>query len=767
MRDATWHPQQIVALGLVVAMVTSSCTNAPGGAGQRGVAPASAPVSTPVSTPAPPDAAAIAALRDASQRILASTPKSIFDPDQKAGELGADVNSLFTFVRDHVREEVYAGVLRGARGTLVSHAGNAWDRSVLLAALLRHHGRDVRFARGRLTPDRATALVTKMFDQARQPVATSPVDVPPSVAARSRDLIASIDARWRSAQSDLIGALNGAGVSLGQNAPVTEAMLTEEAADHAWVEYREGERWVPLDPTAAAQPGETVTTATETFVEIPQAFQHRVTFRVKVEERRNQALAEREAFIWATAAGALHGAHVIFTHQIGQTPLGRWRATPVLVVDQQAYSALSFTDAGLEVATKASNALVGEASRQVQGVGRIGELFGAPAAPPNPVAISQELTGVWLDVEFTDPSGRSESVRREILDRIGPVARAQQHAIGTTPLAPLALTSGVPSALTGLHACAVTAGALDPRVQLERLASLSPAIDDALALQKLSRAGGAPSEAQPVLRRVVDVLPVLLVSTAQGIHFLSQRLASRIPAGAGAPLFYEATPRLAIVSLNSADSVPRVDLRRNALRIVARGVAGQDLVRASLARGVLDGVIEDAMMSQALAGVPNAIPLSTVAFLNRARTEGIKIIAVSARGALATLTAQDVARARLWIALERQKQVIVAPERAPIASASRFAWWQVDTGTGDTIGVLDSGLRGGQLTEDAALAKTVAVPEAKAIGAAYEAQAAYYQALAVQTAAEAQMAKWGILAGAVVGVAAFATIAFTVWAATK
>lgn len=320
MRDATWHPQQIVALGLVVAMVTSSCTNAPG-AGQGGVAPASAPAPAPA--PAPPDVAAIAAVRDASQRILASTPKSAFDVDSKAAQLGADVNALFAFVRDNIRHEICAGVLRGARGTLISHAANAWDKAVLLAAPLRHHGREVRFARGRLTPDRAALLVTKMFDQARQPVTVGAVDVPASVAARGRDLATRVETRWRAAQADLVGALDRGGVVLGQTMPVPDAMLSEEAADHAWVGYRDGDRWIPLDPSAAGQPGETATTAAETFPQIPDALCHRVTFRAIVERRQSQKLEERDVFIWPATAAALHGTSALFAHQIGRR---RWDA---------------------------------------------------------------------------------------------------------------------------------------------------------------------------------------------------------------------------------------------------------------------------------------------------------------------------------------------------------------------------------------------------------------------------------------------------------
>ena len=156
----TWQSQRVVAIGLVVAMVTSSCKNTPV-ADKSGVAPVSSPVSAAPSSPAPAptDAASIAAVRDAAQKLLASTPKSVFDVDQKSAELGSDVSRLFAFVRDDIRHQIYAGVLRGARGTLTGRAGNAWDKAVLLGALLRHHGREVRFARGRLTPDRAAVVI--------------------------------------------------------------------------------------------------------------------------------------------------------------------------------------------------------------------------------------------------------------------------------------------------------------------------------------------------------------------------------------------------------------------------------------------------------------------------------------------------------------------------------------------------------------------------------------------------------------------------------
>src|SRR5207244_12961079 len=111
---------------------------------------------------------------------------------------------------------------------------------------------------------------------------------------------------------------------------------------------------------------------------------------------------------------------------------------------------------------------------------------------------------------------------------------------------------------------------------------------------------------------VLDALPAVSEGAAQGIHVLSQRLVRRLQTSERAVLFYEATPRLVIVSLDPNAPAPAIDLRRNVLRVVARGMAGQDIVRANLARGVLDGVIEDSLATQAMVGVPNAVPRGTV-----------------------------------------------------------------------------------------------------------------------------------------------------------
>jgi len=83
----------------------------------------------------------------------------------KLAEIGPGVDAAFTFVRDQIRTESYAGSLRGARGTLWSGAGNSLDRASLLIALLRAQGIPARYARGTLGDADIDTLIGSMFDR--------------------------------------------------------------------------------------------------------------------------------------------------------------------------------------------------------------------------------------------------------------------------------------------------------------------------------------------------------------------------------------------------------------------------------------------------------------------------------------------------------------------------------------------------------------------------------------------------------------------------
>jgi large repetitive protein len=706
-----WRAKPIVALGLTFTMVVTglgdaACSRQSGARPDAGASGASRPAAPAASAAAAADAPTTAEAVAMMKSVSSSPEPTTLDVDRKAAEIGNDPAALFAYVRDQVRTEIYSGVLRGARGTLMGGAGNAWDQSLLLAAMLRHHGRHVRFARTHLASEAAAKVVSRMFTAASGPRKASalPAAIPGSLSAHSRTMVARIQANWQRAHADVVRALDSGRLALGETAPSEQALETE-AADHGFVQYLDGDRWVALDPAAAAPAGESIGPATETFAEIPDAMFHHVTIHLKVEQRRGQTIETNDAFRYAATAASLNGTEVTFSHHIGHEISGRWRAMPVLNVGPQAYGAMAFTEAGLQavVNTKRDD-LIGQAHKSVGQLGSVTDAFGGGSEQT--AAATTQLSAVWLEIDFSDPSARTEVVRRDILDRVGIVAR-NAGAVATAPLAPISEVHDIPAALATVYACAFTAGPLDPMLPVR---TLSPHADAVAA----GTAVGADTQAN----KTITALPGILWTSAVAVHVLSQRLAAGIRSASGAPVvFYEATPRLAIASLElrpaAAGGAPggwvAIDLRRNGLRAVGHNAVGKELVQANLTRGILDGAIEDAFTAQLVRESGGAV-LSTVSLLSSGQRD-IRLSATRDRSAIGALSDVDQVRARMENDL-RETKVLVAPQKGTAPGHS--AWWAIDLATGETVGILENGLRGGQpLAEDAALAETIEVPGAR------------------------------------------------------
>ncbi len=141
--------------------------------------------------------------------------------------------------------------------------------------------------------------------------------------------MAQIQADAQAAQTDCCKLLIARMFSLG-NAATSEQQLESEAADHAFVEYHEGDRWIALDPIAEDAPGASVSSAAEHAPEIPDSFYHNITIRVWIEERQGQTLQPQEVLHFPTTASALSGAQVLLSHKFDHDFQGGWRATPVL-----------------------------------------------------------------------------------------------------------------------------------------------------------------------------------------------------------------------------------------------------------------------------------------------------------------------------------------------------------------------------------------------------------------------------------------------------
>ena len=211
-------------------------------------------------------------------------PAEQWEVDELATTLG-DPTAAFELVRDSIRFDAYPGVLRDAAGTLAARAGNAYDRALLLKALLDAQGATTRLAFGQLGADIATSLVARTLDEAVEPLAVP--DFSPFDAAFEQ----AVDTRARRDYALLAGAI-GDRVS-GLDADGTAAAIAE-VTGHAWVQLAQPDgTWLDLDRSMPdAQSGQTLTTADTTAEAMPDEARQMVTIRVIAETLEDGWLSE-------------------------------------------------------------------------------------------------------------------------------------------------------------------------------------------------------------------------------------------------------------------------------------------------------------------------------------------------------------------------------------------------------------------------------------------------------------------------------------------
>jgi transglutaminase-like putative cysteine protease len=252
-----------------------------------------------VDTPAElPDTVDLAPVIEASAAAVAALPAAQWEVEALAKTL-TDPTAAFDLVRDSIRFDPYPGVLRGANGTLAARAGNAFDRALLLKALLDAQGVTSRFAFGQLSPDIAAALVGRALEGPAVALPSpgfSPFDEAFEQAASNRAR------RDYALLSDALGDRIA-----GLAADATDASIAD-ATSHAWVqvELPDGS-WLDLDPSLAdAQPGTALATADTTADVMPEAHSQTMTLRVIAESLAEGALSEAtvlEAVLPASGAG--------------------------------------------------------------------------------------------------------------------------------------------------------------------------------------------------------------------------------------------------------------------------------------------------------------------------------------------------------------------------------------------------------------------------------------------------------------------------------
>lgn len=269
----------------------------------------------------------------AAQAELAKPGADPSDVAAKANELGADPQNVFNFMRDRIALEPYAGVLRGARGTLAAGAGNALDRALLAQELLKTGGIESRVVAGKLSDSQADALLARFLNGEKMPQVLRELAGPPDdsqLKAAAQDLSgktgiaesratawleqgrsqgerfwAKTDAQ-RATQFDYLSSqLKQSGSKAAIDGASLTAKLKARLRDHYWLQVKDASgAWSAFDPSFAdAKRGTTYGASAKPLQEIPAEEFHQLEFSL-VYRTGTEAAPKDEVLIAGTFASA-------------------------------------------------------------------------------------------------------------------------------------------------------------------------------------------------------------------------------------------------------------------------------------------------------------------------------------------------------------------------------------------------------------------------------------------------------------------------------
>ncbi len=642
-------PSTVIVGTVVLALAVSGCQRP--AAGPRGGQPG-------ISARGP-------GMRQQVEDIPLNAPRTFdldhVDPAAYALALGNAPERIFEFVRDRIAYEVYRGVLRGPRGTLLALAGNGADRAILLAELLRRGGHRVRFAQGTLPEPIARELVTTMWAARPRPSLTG---------AQQSGQRGSSNGFMDSVKRDyaiIAAQLKNVKTSSPQASLSVDALVSEARA-HVWVQWDKNGQWIDLDPLFSdSVPGKTNAKADNTGDALRDVLFHRVTVRVRVEEFSEGARKDRQVLSFTTTAAELSGRDLMLLHQPEN-----WRG-PVKDLSGALSSGIEETGRIRPVLLAINKAIiVGEPFRvrDARGIGRVGTLLGGTSRKD-----VSRATAESIDFEFFAPDGSRQVVVREIFDVVGKALRSRTQALSEEEIRGRLESSAGHDLELSAYDLFFTTG----RLHVSHLSSL-------------------PNEPRPARTQDVDIRTALrrisIMATA-----VVDGLAGRFgKADRAVIVLYPDAPRVYIAEFRSDRRTRRVslDLRSDHVRVVALGPVQDDVRLARILRGIISGSIEHAVLEYLTAaarakGVLGAT-ISTTLITARAERERVANVLLPDQFArldpavppdsIARIREQTVAG---WVAL--------APERpVDIDGTRRFAWWLVDPASGETIPVTDEGL---------------------------------------------------------------------------
>jgi hypothetical protein len=568
-----------------------------------------------------------------------SLPGEDWDVELLAAELDYDPMVAFEFVRDHVRYEPYAGILRGAEGALAARAGNSLDRSLLLAALLDEMLVDYEFVVAELED----AALGQVMDAARQAPPVSLDEESPGARLDSTD----ISDRARRDYAMLRGAL---APHLSLDGGLDEAAAEADARTHAWLRMPFGAETLDLDTTVAdAQPGDALADPDQAFRTFPDEFRHTVQLQLILEELELGDLSERvvlderldavdaarrELFLFFEPD--LDG----FAGAINAVLSGDERWSPVLMRDGERIMGDSFSAGG---------------SGQ--------DLLGDATELPEPVSMRLVATA-------EGPGLAPSEATHMLFDRRVSRGLAGSQALDA-PIDPLESVAGIPIVLTGIANIVVSTGGLNPRTFAYRHAQVLDFIDAALLEEDTA--------GQYVL---ADRLWPMAMS-GQAMALTSEQVL--VPAAGGADGHgFVARPRVYLTSIGpeagDLEAVVEItDLMLDSVRVLP-SVSGAPTAPAHLWYGALQSALEteQGLRAERVQGDESALTSASLSLRQPLNVIGPGI--GTAPGSAPAALLDDLASGAL---------VVLAGD-----GSAPDSWWSVAGASGVTHAMLAPGLRG-------------------------------------------------------------------------
>jgi hypothetical protein len=671
--------------------------------------------------------------------------RSLFEIDALSQRLGLDPATIFRFVRDEVRYEPYYGVLRGALGTLISHAGNSLDRSLLLAALLQKAGFEVEILRGTLDHDAAQALVTRVWE----PVHPLPSAVPPLEAlapelgkalglepAKSLAVAEHMRSQNDAATKELTTYVNGetdtllreltaAGATPGLVTPNDE--LIAEAREHYWVHYRQTAReWTDLDPAFAnSELGKSTTPAEGHFSpgEIPEDRYHHLRLTVTLRTGQTQgdhdtSMADSVMLDKDLRVADQQGADIILANQPDPTPdllaggndpskaLTAIRGYQVILeagktLTHGKYFTLSGKLSDRPQATEPGPASFGVALNGLGG-GLLGGLGAAPSAPSQ--AGGTRIVGEWANYELSSPGPMGKQPTRSTYRRDIVVPEIMRS--WSTPGGGSGQTSPTNLNVDELRNRLLWSAKLTPITGVMNPDYAGYLFVDALwksgpllgwALQPNGSA--AVNQAQLPPSAPIDNIMLASETTRVAESLIAERFAG-LHTYFGRPglIAYETT-----TSRYGPGLTKGYDVVAFGPRIISNLERAHDKEESSSLLHLLSGTVvtrlellllreQVAQISSnyAAQGIPN-----TTSIFEIARRQGLAINILKPQDAntdtIASLSVSDQTKAELSASLKAGNVLILPTEAVEIDGKPEFGWWQMNPQTGEFLGIMSSG----------------------------------------------------------------------------